>query len=219
MKHRRMIPESLSLFDDHDYRDGDCRVDDYRDSLTRDEHDVPVVDEPPPERPSTTTAIDPEPFTVEVRRSAKRKRTVGAELAGDVLRITVPSWMSSDEQHHWVGVMSERFHRKVRADRIDLRRRAATLAKQLDLSRPREIKWSDDMLHRWGSCTPRTKVIRISTRLAKFPDWVVDYVIVHELAHLDAPDHSANFWALVSRFPKAERAIGYLIAKSGGDHE
>jgi len=210
MKHRRMIPESLSLFDDFDDFD-------HRESLRPAERDSPVVEVPSPERPANDRG--PQPFTVELVRSSKRKRTVGARLVGDVLRVTVPTWMSDDERAHWVGVMSDRFHRKLDADRIDLPRRAATLAKQLGLSQPHEIKWSDDMLHRWGSCTPRTKVIRISTRLAKFPDWVVDYVIVHELAHLDAPDHSANFWSLVSRFAKAERAIGYLIAMSGADHE
>ena len=52
-------------------------------------------------------------------------------------------------------------------------------------------------------------------QLAAFPDWVVDYVIVHELAHLAVADHSPEFWALVSRYPRTERARGYLIAKSG----
>ena len=75
------------------------------------------------------------------------------------------------------------------------------------------------MLQRWGSCTPTLGTIRISTRLAKFPDWVIDYVIAHELAHLDVPDHSDAFWELTNRYPKAERAIGYLIAKSGDEHE
>jgi predicted metal-dependent hydrolase len=71
------------------------------------------------------------------------------------------------------------------------------------------------MLHRWGSCTPDAGTIRISDRLARFPDWVIDYVIVHELAHLAVADHSTEFWQLVHRYPKAERATGYLIAKSG----
>ena len=159
------------------------------------------------------------PFVVEIERSARRKRTVGAQLVGDVLKIVVPSWMSRAEQDHWVVVMSGRFQRKMSTDRIDLADRALTLARRHDLPRAREIRWSDVMLSRWGSCTPSTGVIRVSTRLAPFPDWVIDYVIVHELAHLEVSDHSPEFWRLVHRYPKSERAIGYLIAKSGDDHE
>lgn len=150
-------------------------------------------------------------------RSTRRKRTVGAHMVGAVLRVTVPSWMSRAEELHWVDVMSGRFARKLSAQRIDLPQRAVTLARRFDLSRPREINWVGDMTARWGSCTPSTGVIRLSNRLAAFPDWVVDYVIVHELAHLDVVDHSDEFWRLVYRYPKAERAIGYLIAKSGDD--
>lgn len=70
------------------------------------------------------------------------------------------------------------------------------------------------MTARWGSCTPSTGAIRLSTRLAAFPDWVVDYVIVHELAHLLEPGHDKRFWAWVDRYPKAERAKGYLTGWS-----
>ena len=164
-------------------------------------------------------AADGEPFVVTIERSARRKRTVGAQLVGGVLTVVVPTWMSRAEQDHWVDVMSGRFRRKMSADRVDLADRALTLSRRYDLARAREIRWSDDMLKRWGSCTPSTGVIRISTRLARFPDWVIDYVIVHELAHLEVNDHSSMFWNLVHRYPKAERAIGYLIAKSGDDHE
>jgi predicted metal-dependent hydrolase len=155
------------------------------------------------------------PFRVEVTRSKKRKRSVGAHLVGDTLRIAIPSWMSSADEEHWVGEMSRRFARKQSTDRIDLTERAASLARRHQLDRPAEIRWSDDMTSRWGSCTPSTATIRISTRIAAFPDWVIDYVIVHELAHLRVPGHGADFWSLVQRYPRSERAIGYLMAKSG----
>ncbi len=82
-----------------------------------------------PTRRPTTAEIDDEselvddhepPFIVEVRRSAKRKRTVGAELRGGVLRIAVPSWMSAAEEEHWVAKMTASFLRKHSSDRIDL---------------------------------------------------------------------------------------------------
>lgn len=159
------------------------------------------------------------PFRVEVTRSAKRRKTVGAHLVGDVLRIALPSWMSKAEEAHWVREMSARFLRKMSADRLRLDERAGALARRYDLPRPATIRWADDMRTRWGSCTPITRTIRISTRLAPFPDWVVDYVIVHELAHLEVGGHNDDFWRLVYRYPKAERAIGYLIAKSGDGDE
>ena len=167
------------------------------------------------------TVVEPvvESFSVVVERSARRKRTVGAQLSGEVLRIVVPSWMSRAEEAHWVEVMTGRFRRKMSTDRIDLAERATTLARRHDLPRPREIRWSDDMRSRWGSCTLGAGTIRISSRLAAFPDWVLDYVIVHELAHLEVGDHSDAFWRLARRYPRAERAIGFLIAKSGDEHE
>ena len=154
-------------------------------------------------------------FRVEVTRSKKRRKTVGAHLVGGVLRIALPSWMSKADEAHWVREMSGRFRRKMSADRLRLAERAATLSRRHDLPQPGTIRWADDMRSRWGSCTPSTSTVRISTRLAAFPDWVVDYVIVHELAHLLVLGHSDDFWRLVYRYPKAERAIGYLIAKSG----
>ncbi len=157
------------------------------------------------------------PFRIEVTRSKKRRRSVGAQLVGGTLRIAIPAWMSSTEEAQWVDEMTRRFQRRLSTDRIDLRHRSTTLSTRYELRRPTEIRWSDDMTMRWGSCTPATGTVRISSRLATFPDWVVDYVIVHELAHLHEANHSPAFWKIVHRYPKAERAIGYLIAKAGDD--
>ena len=159
------------------------------------------------------------PFEIRVERSTRRKRTVGAQMKGSVLHIIVPSWMSKAEEAVWREKMAERFRRSIETDRIDLRERSTTLARRYDLPRPAEIKWSDTMKSQWGSCTPASGSIRLSSRLAMFPNWVLDYVIVHELAHLVVLAHNDEFWRLVNQYPKAERAIGYLIAKSNDEED
>jgi predicted metal-dependent hydrolase len=74
------------------------------------------------------------------------------------------------------------------------------------------IRWVTNQNQRFGSCTPSQGTIRISHRLGKMPQWVQDYVIVHELAHLLEANHGPHFWALVNRYPLTERARGYLMA-------
>lgn len=156
---------------------------------------------------------------VEVVRSKRRKRTVGAQVRDGVLRVSVPSWMSKAEEAEWVRRMAARFARMSSAERIDLAARAAVLARRHGYRRPAEISWVDNMTTRWGSCTPATGTIRLSSRLAAFPDWVVDYVIVHELVHLEVPGHGSDFWERVRRYPRTERAIGFLMAKAGDTDE
>lgn len=156
------------------------------------------------------------PFRVEVVHSRRRSKTVGAQLRGGVLTVRVPGWMPADEAEQWADEMARRFARRHRAEGVDLAGRANRLARTHGLPAPRSVRWVD-MATRWGSCTPASGEVRVATRVAGFPSWVLDYVLVHELAHLMVPDHSPEFWTLVSRYHLAERARGYLIAKSGDD--
>lgn len=82
------------------------------------------------------------------------------------------------------------------------------------LATPESVRWVDNQQSRWGSCTPGERAIRLSRRVEEMPRWVQDYVLVHELAHLLVPGHSDEFWAWVDRYPRAERAKGYLIGWS-----
>ena len=81
---------------------------------------------------------------------------------------------------------------------------------QAELAEPADVKWVDNQHRRWGSCTPADRTIRLSSRLRSMPEYVVDYVLVHELVHLLEPGHNDRFWALVARYPRAERARGFL---------
>ncbi len=148
-------------------------------------------------------------------RSARRVKTVQARLVAGKLRIAIPDRLSEDEESHWVEVMTQRFARRQRSREVELEQRTWALARRHGLPEPAEIMWSERQRTLWGSCSPTTRRIRISRVLVDFPSWVLDYVIVHELAHLVEPSHNDAFWGLVNRYPLAERARGYLMAKSG----
>jgi predicted metal-dependent hydrolase len=155
--------------------------------------------------------VGPPRVRTQVIRSKRRRRTVQAEQVGDTVRISIPALMSKAEEEHWVDVMVRRFERRMAADEADLVMRAEGLADRYGLPRPTSIRWVGNQMRRWGSCTPVDGSIRISDRLARYPAWVLDYVIVHELAHLVVPGHGKAFHAIVDRYPKAERARGFLM--------
>ena len=155
---------------------------------------------------------------IEVRRSQRRRRTVSAYRDGERVVVLIPAQFSRAEEREWVDRMLERLAvREQRARRTDseLTVRAQRLAARYlpdhpDAARPTSVRWVQNQNGRWGSCTPADGTIRISHRVQEMPDWVIDYVLLHELSHLVIANHSAAFWALVGRYPKSERARGYL---------
>jgi predicted metal-dependent hydrolase len=156
----------------------------------------------------------PEP-EVEVRRSGRRRRTVSAYRDGERIVVLIPASFSPAEERRWVSAMVERLHAQESRRKVpsrDLVRRAEELSREYlgGRARPISIRWVDNQQGRWGSCTPLDGTIRISSRLRGMPGWVVDYVLLHELAHLLEPSHNPRFWALLEPFPKLERARGYL---------
>lgn len=133
--------------------------------------------------------------------------------------VYLPTGLSSEEEQHWVERMREKIERS-RARRTlnsdeALQQRAEELNQEFfgGELRIESIRFVTNQNRRFGSCTPSTRTIRISHRLAEMPTWVLDYVIVHELAHLIQPNHSARFWKLVNRYKLTERSRGFLMAK------
>ncbi|HET7352146.1 MAG TPA: M48 family metallopeptidase [Marmoricola sp.] len=152
---------------------------------------------------------------VEVRRSRRRKRTVSAYRSDGKVIVLIPDRFTRAEEDEWVTTMLERLERsEQRRKRTDeqLMRRARQLCADYlhDKVEPTSVRWVDNMTTRWASCTTTTGEIRLSDRLQPLPAWVVDYVLLHELAHLIEPSHNKRFWHWVDRYPKAERAKGYL---------
>ena len=152
---------------------------------------------------------------VEVRRSRRRKRTVSAYRSDGKVIVLIPDRFTRAEEDEWVTTMLERLERserrRKRTDEQLMRRARQLCADYLhDKVEPTSVRWVDNMTTRWASCTTTTGEIRLSDRLQPLPVWVVDYVLLHELAHLIEPSHNKRFWHWVDRYPKAERAKGYL---------
>lgn len=157
---------------------------------------------------------------IEVRRSARRRRTVSAYRENGRIVVLIPARFTRREEADWVA----RMVRDVETREERARRRgpaasdAGLLERAGELNRryldgkavPASIRWVDTMDSRWASCTTVDATIRMSSRLREMPAWVVDYVILHELSHLLVPGHGADFWTLVSRYPRSERARGFL---------
>lgn len=151
---------------------------------------------------------------MEVVRSKKRRKTISAQQIGDdLVRVSIPASMTKAEEDHWVDEMRTRFEKRALADRVEVHRRAVELAEQHGFPTPSSVRWVDNQHARWGSCTPVDASIRLSSRMVGFPRWVIDAVLVHELAHLVEHHHNARFDALCARYPLTERATGYLLAK------
>jgi predicted metal-dependent hydrolase len=162
---------------------------------------------------------------VEVRRSARRRRTVSAYRDGDKTVVLLPARMTRAEERHWVALMLDRLAARerrgtVRGGDAALLSRARRLAAEhlgggVDVA---SVRWVGNQNSRWGSCTPEDRTIRLSTKLKAMPGWVVDYVLLHELAHLREPGHGPRFWALLEGYPRTERARGYLegVAAAAG---
>lgn len=130
--------------------------------------------------------------------------------------VLIPSRFSKAEEDRWVREMVDRLDAGARRRRgggdLALARRAAELSTAYlgGRAQPASVRWVASMRTRWASCTPADATIRLSERLKDMPHWVRDYVLVHELAHLLVPGHGPDFWALVQRYPRTERARGYL---------
>ena len=156
---------------------------------------------------------------IELVRGTRRRKHVEAVLVGDRLRVSFPRWMSIAEAQVTAQELAERMRRRTDSSAIDVAARARRLARELGLPRPRSVRWVDNMRQRWGSCTPEDGAVRVSSRLAAYPTWVLDYVLAHELAHLVVASHGPAHDALVDRFPQAERARGFLIAVDLGPED
>ena len=158
-------------------------------------------------------------WPVTIIRSRRRRKTVSAELKEGTLVVRAPHSMSDTELAPIIDKLQKRLARRQQKNRApqsdaDLEQMAQTLNARYFNGRLRwqSIRYVTNQNKRFGSCTPAHGTIRLSHRLAQMPRWVLTYVLMHELAHLEEANHGPRFWQIVNQYSLTERARGYLMA-------
>jgi predicted metal-dependent hydrolase len=151
-----------------------------------------------------------------VRHPRARRYVIRVRPDGSV-RVTLPRWGSkrhaalfAEEQRPWI----ERQRRRVEQTQHTAVERTADETRAL---RKRAVEELPERLRalatlhgltvasvhirnqksRWGSCSPARRIC-LNWRLVLMPDFVRDYIMIHELMHLRRLDHSPTFWKLVA---------------------
>ncbi|MDO4928933.1 MAG: M48 family metallopeptidase [Corynebacterium sp.] len=154
---------------------------------------------------------------IKVIRSTRRKRSAAARINGNVIEVRIPAGLSTKREAALIEDVVAKVHRRstsvgVGDEQLTLRAEELNRTYLDSKASWRSIRWASNQLRRWGSCTPSTGEIRISSRLREVPGYVLDSVLLHELAHTIESNHSKAFYDLLANYPKQERAEGFLEA-------
>lgn len=152
---------------------------------------------------------------VEIRVSDRRRKTVAAYWEGPRIVVVVPQRMTKRDRQVYADELASKLianRNKTRPTDAGLHERAMYLSRTFlgGQAVPTSVQWSTRQVHRWGSCTATDGTIRLSARLQGAPQFVIDAVLVHELAHLLHSDHSTEFYELANKFPRQRDAELFL---------
>jgi predicted metal-dependent hydrolase len=150
-----------------------------------------------------------------VVRKERRRRSISAFRQGGVIEIHIPAKLSKRQEleiiPEMIAMVLRREGRSRKTDLQLLEIGMELLAKYLpdfDVV-PASINWRN-MSERWGSCTTVDRTIRISDRLIGAPNYVLNYIIFHELIHLRIPGHDQDFYNYLNRFTDQQKCEAFL---------
>jgi hypothetical protein len=156
---------------------------------------------------------------VEVRTSTRRRKTSEAKWVGNRIVVTLPAHLSGEVRRKTIDWLVDRLvtrHQlRFAVGDAELLARARALSLRYRIgAEPNSVRWVTNQTARWGSCSYHSREIRLSHRLRTVPDWVLDSVLMHELAHLIHPDHSPAFHRVANSYPRHKEA-GIFLAGYG----
>ena len=165
-----------------------------------------------------STEFAKDTMEVKVVRSRRRLRTVSARIVKNTLLVNAPLMLSQERLDKIVSDFKVKFEKRRLRDDLDKRDNLTERAQRINERyfgnklKFNSIEYVTDQNSRFGCCNYQAATIHISHKVGLMPEWVRDYVILHEMVHLIEPNHSRAFWDIISRYKLAERARGYLIA-------
>lgn len=174
-----------------------------------------------PEQRYTIKDAAGNPVSVLLKRDKRLKKSWnwGRQPDGSIL-LRVPARLPRPALNglltQLVGMLEQQENLAARRTDADLQARAEQINRKYFNGQLhwQAIRWVANMQQRLGSCTRGGATdghIRISSRMHTWPDWVVDYVIAHELLHRRHPNHSMAFKEELKRaYPLTERAQGFI---------
>lgn len=157
--------------------------------------------------------------------SARRKKTVSAGFRNGMIELSVPLRMRDADIVESARSLIAKL--KIRDEHSEhVASNAGLYARALHLARvwlgaevmPKTVVWSDRQTTMWGSCTPANGAIRLSTMLHGMPQWVIDGVLVHELAHLKYGGHDQQFQDFAGQYPQMDEANAFLAGVRFAQH-
>ena len=158
-------------------------------------------------------------LTVTIDPDTRLRTSARWTMRGTNINLRVPRTMTQDEIESIIRNILPRITRQRKRARrqtdANLMRRATAINEQYfngELSW-HTIRWVSNMEHRLGSFTTGGATdgdIRISETIREWPDYVVDYILAHEICHRKFPNHSPEFWQYLSRYPYTDKAVGFI---------
>lgn len=112
-------------------------------------------------------------------------------LGNDRLLLAIPKGSDSEQRHRWVRSWTKAQLRRYAAPRISYWGNKLGVCPEKWGIRPMKTKW--------GSCNSDKGIVWLNSELSKKPARTIDYVIVHELAHLISPTHDEVFMAILEK--------------------
>lgn len=160
-------------------------------------------------RSGSSLRVGQRTYTIKIEEA--NRKTVGGRLEKDRLQVFLPKGTDPRQASKAIKTVLSRL---VARDFLpEIKQRVHELNEQHFGKKIADVRLKYNTSN-WGSCSSN-QIINLSTRLLFAPQPVIDYVIVHELAHLIEANHSKKYWKLVEERMPEYREYEQWLKKNG----